>query len=72
VFKDLDKESIEMLELDADLQISEGGSATVAYGRLQFTDVSSLEREAVHQSLLKYCELDTLAMVMVFEAFKHW
>ena len=72
VFKDLDKESIEMLELDADLQISEGGSATVAYGRLQFTDVSALEREAVQQSLLKYCELDTLAMVMVFEAFKHW
>ena len=60
------------LELDADLHISEGGSATVAYGRLQFTDVSGAERDAVHQSLLKYCELDTLAMVMVYQAFQHW
>ncbi len=72
VFHDMDPESMATLELDADLHISEGGSATVAYGRLQFTDVSGAERDAVHQSLLKYCELDTLAMVMVYQAFQHW
>jgi hypothetical protein len=71
VFKDLDPESVATLELDPDLHISEGGSATVAYGRLQFTDVSPAERDAVHQALLQYCELDTLAMVMVYEAFLH-
>ncbi len=72
VFDDIDQEAIETLELDSDLHISEGGAATVAYGRLQFTDVSPLLRQAVHQSLLRYCELDTLAMIMVYEAFRHW
>ena len=72
VFDDIDQEAIETLELDSDLHISEGGAATVAYGRLQFTDVSPLLRQAVHQSLLRYCELDTLAMIMVYEAFRQW
>jgi hypothetical protein len=72
VFKDIDAESIETLELDRELHISEGGAATVAYGRLQFSDVSSAQRESVHRSLLRYCELDTLAMIMVFEAFREW
>ena len=27
------------------------------------------EREIIKQSLLKYCELDTLAMVMIYEFF---
>ena len=72
VFDDMDPEAMETLELDADLHISEGGSATVAYGRLQFTDVSLAVRQAVHQSLLRYCELDTLAMIMVYEAFRQW
>ena len=39
----------------------------VAYGKTQYTDMSENEREAIKQSLLKYCELDTLAMVMLFE-----
>jgi hypothetical protein len=29
-----------------------------------------LEREALKKALLKYCELDTLAMVLIFEAFR--
>ena len=72
VFDDMDPEAMETLELDPELHISEGGSATVAYGRLQFTDVSPAARQAVHQSLLRYCELDTLAMIMVYEAFRQW
>ena len=72
VFSDFNNESIETLELDRELHISEGGAATVAYGRLQFSDVSSAEKESVHRSLLRYCELDTLAMIMVFEAFREW
>jgi hypothetical protein len=70
VFKDIDEESIEALELDSDLHISEGGNATVAYGRLQFSNIASEERKSVEKALLRYCELDTLAMVMVFESFK--
>jgi hypothetical protein len=72
VFHDINYESMETLELDSDLHISEGGSATVAYGRLQFSDVPKEERAAVENSLLRYCELDTLAMVMIYEAFEEY
>jgi hypothetical protein len=34
---------------------------------MQMTDT---ERNLVIQGLLKYCELDTLAMVMIFEYWK--
>jgi hypothetical protein len=72
VFNDIHQEAIETLESDPELHISEGGSATVAYGRLQFSSVPPEEREALHASLLRYCELDTLAMIMVYEAFREW
>ena len=70
VFNDIENESIETLELDPELKISEGGSATLAYGRLQFSEVPKEVRLAIENSLLKYCELDTLAMVMVYESFR--
>ncbi len=41
----------------------------VAYAKMQFTEMSEEEREAITKGLLKYCELDTLAMVMIWE---HW
>ncbi len=34
---------------------------------MQFTEMSENERLAVREALLKYCELDTLAMVMIVE-----
>jgi hypothetical protein len=34
---------------------------------LQFVDMSTHERDTITTSLLKYCELDTLAMVMIYE-----
>jgi len=49
--------------------IAEGGSAATAYGRLQYEDLSLAARERIKSSLLRYCELDTLAMVMVVEAW---
>jgi len=36
---------------------------------MQFTDMTDAEREALRNALLQYCELDTLAMVMIYE---HW
>ena len=50
-------------------EVNEGGAALVAYAKMQFTDMSDLEREALRKALLQYCELDTLAMVMIYE---HW
>jgi CRISPR/Cas system-associated exonuclease Cas4 (RecB family) len=49
--------------------IDNGGAALVAYSRLQFEDMSDKERVEITTALLKYCELDTLAMVMLIEHF---
>ncbi|MDC3260607.1 hypothetical protein OAU59_01735 [Winogradskyella sp.] len=51
-------------------KISDGGAALTAYSKLQFVDMSENERESIKKSLLKYCELDTLAMVMIYEHLK--
>jgi hypothetical protein len=50
--------------------IDNGGAALTAYGKLQYTDMPKAEVEELTAALLKYCELDTLAMVMIFEHFK--
>ena len=52
-----------------DANIQEGGAAMMAYAKMQFTDMADEEREALRNALLQYCELDTLAMVMIYE---HW
>ncbi|MEO2173743.1 MAG: DUF2779 domain-containing protein, partial [bacterium] len=49
--------------------ISEGGSAMMAWARMQFDDVTDEKREDTFQALLRYCELDTLAMVIIHQ---HW
>ena len=38
-----------------------------AYNYTQFKDLSSFERNSIEQALLRYCELDTLAMVMLVQ-----
>ena len=50
--------------------ISEGGSATNAYARLQFEDMNEETRQKINTALLRYCELDTLAMVMIMQAWQ--
>ncbi|WP_284650748.1 DUF2779 domain-containing protein [Flavobacterium terrisoli] len=50
--------------------IDNGGAALTAYGKLQYTDMEESEIAELTSALLKYCELDTLAMVMIYEHFK--
>ena len=52
--------------------IAEGGAAAMAYARLQFEDMSAQERSDIKGALLRYCELDTLAMVMILKAWSDW
>lgn len=52
--------------------IAEGGAAATAYARLQFADMALADRERIESALLRYCELDTLAMVMVAQAWRDW
>ncbi|MCK5742512.1 MAG: DUF2779 domain-containing protein, partial [Chlorobi bacterium] len=56
-------------EDSATKKINNGGAAMGAYNSLQFTEVPDSDRNAIIESLLRYCELDTLAMLMIFE---HW
>lgn len=65
IFTDL--EPSEMDALITEGSIADGGAAMTAYARMQFTQMSEGECEKVAQALLKYCELDTLAMVFLFE-----
>ena len=50
--------------------IADGGAALMAYAKLQYQDMTEVERPEITNGLLKYCELDTLAMVMVYEHLK--
>ncbi|NLN92561.1 MAG: DUF2779 domain-containing protein, partial [Candidatus Hydrogenedens sp.] len=50
--------------------IRDGGAALTAYAQMQFEDMSDYERKELDQALRKYCELDTLAMVMIYEAWR--
>jgi len=68
IFDDTDLEKLELLISDEELR--EGGAAMTAYARMQFSEMTEYEREKVRKALLKYCELDTLAMVMIYEGWK--
>lgn len=68
IFEGIDNEVIETFMSKGD-ELAEGGAAMMAFGRMQFTQMSELETKALSKALLKYCELDTLAMVMIIEHF---
>jgi len=63
-----EKESLDLL-VDDD-NIDQGAAAMMAYAKCQYDDMKNLEREQVKKALLKYCELDTLAMVMLYEGWR--
>lgn len=68
IFSDLDLEEMDALVMEG--SIADGGAAMTAYSRMQFTEMSEAECERVTKALLKYCELDTFAMVMIYEYWK--
>ena len=68
LFEDWTDDEVEKTLSDMD-RIDDGGAALTAYSKLQFVDMEDKEREELIDKLLKYCELDTLAMVMLYEHF---
>ncbi|MGE3758123.1 MAG: DUF2779 domain-containing protein, partial [Pseudobdellovibrionaceae bacterium] len=69
IFKDVDPAELAKVEQwlsDRD-ELNDGGAAMMAWGRMQFTEMSDTERAGLRKALLKYCELDTLAMVMIYK-----
>lgn len=72
MFDDVSLEVQQAPEDEDDFEVKEGGAASTAFARLQFENLSQKSRANMKQSLLRYCELDTLAMVMVYEAWREW
>ena len=47
--------------------INQGGLAMTAYNYTQFADLSQADRQEIEDALYRYCELDTLAMVILVQ-----
>ena len=60
----------EMNFLSESDELNDGGAALMAYARMQFEEMSDTERCEIQTALLKYCELDTMAMVMIYEGWR--
>ena len=67
---DLLGEEVRAGEDPDELAITEGGAAATAYARLQFEHVDAATRLKIREALLRYCELDTLAMVMIVQGWR--
>jgi hypothetical protein len=63
----MSEEEAEAIGLASDSTIANGGAALTAYSELQFSD--DVKSEALAKALLRYCELDTMAMVFIWEYF---
>lgn len=63
---DPDLQGLEELEEDGGT-VADGGAAMVAYGLMQTGLLNQAQRQRLRTQLLRYCELDTLAMVFAWE-----
>jgi hypothetical protein len=54
-------------DADDEGTIAQGGLAMTAYNFTQFASLTDHERNSIGNALLRYCELDTLAMVMLVQ-----
>jgi len=64
IIRDHDNDEFDSILLDED-EIADGGAAMVAYAMMQFSEMKEIETKRIQEALLRYCELDTLAMVMI-------
>lgn len=53
----------------AEMEINNGTKASYGWWKSMFTPISADEKHKIHADLLKYCELDTRAMVEIFQKF---
>ena len=54
----------------ADLEIQEGGQASLEFLRVHFGDVLEAERLKVREQLERYCGQDTEGMIWIVEALR--
>ncbi len=73
VFEGVSAEELDGFCVEEDAEgLADGGAAMMAYAKMQFTEMSKEERAFYHKALLHYCELDTMAMVMIYEGWKDY
>ena len=66
IFDGLSREELDDLKSDIE-GIADGGAALTAYNYLQYSKYTEKQRELIRDALLRYCELDTAAMVFLIE-----
>ena len=69
VFDEYSPETLDSLIKDFE-NLADGGAALTAYNYLQYAHLPVERREEIKNALLRYCELDTMAMVMILEGWK--
>ena len=69
MFDGISDKDFQKLMSDED-DVRDGGAAMTAYAKLQYEEMSDYERNEIRSALLRYCELDTLAMVMIYEGWR--
>ena len=52
------------------MDIGDGGTASAEFFRITYGDCTDAEKKKVRDNLLKYCELDTMAEVMIVEKLR--
>lgn len=65
VFDNYDRETLDLLISNDEL--ANGGAAMTAYALMQFSVMSDEERKKIKEALLRYCKLDTEAMVWIYQ-----
>lgn len=68
--EDVDEILAGLMGSEGDGRLDQGGLAMAAYHLTRYTDVGDDARATLKQSLLRYCELDTLAMCMLAEGLR--
>ena len=51
-------------------KVGDGGAAMTSWAFMQFAEMQDEERNNIGEALKRYCELDTMAMVMIMEAWR--
>lgn len=53
---------------DSEFEVANGGAALTAYNKLMFCEDTTMN-DALRSALFRYCELDTMSMVFIWEYF---
>jgi len=66
IFNGYRRNELDLFVISED-EVNDGGAAMMAYNYMQFPQMNDVEHKATIAALLRYCELDTFAMVMLWE-----